>query len=108
MFHDVLHAAEEWGKKQEVSSKKMRTFEQSQKSKKTVASMIESRKDLKPKETKKLGKENENYISIILASLYRVLLHYIILGAYITLNTHVKLDKCSTEVTKDTGVSCVV
>lgn len=53
IFLKTLHSAEEWGKKQEVATKKMRSFEQSQKSKKTVASMIEHRKDLKVKENKK-------------------------------------------------------
>ena len=47
-------AAEEWSKAQARIPKHMRTFEESQKSKKTVASMIE-RKGGDEKENKKKG-----------------------------------------------------
>uniref|UniRef100_A0A1B6F339 SRP54-type proteins GTP-binding domain-containing protein n=1 Tax=Cuerna arida TaxID=1464854 RepID=A0A1B6F339_9HEMI len=50
-YSDVLQAAEQWSKKQARIPKQMRTFEESQKSKKTVASMIERKGD--EKETKK-------------------------------------------------------
>ncbi|KAG8249429.1 signal recognition particle receptor subunit alpha homolog [Homalodisca vitripennis] len=50
-YSDVLQAAEQWSKKQARIPKQMRTFEESQKSKKTVASMIERKGD--EKESKK-------------------------------------------------------
>ncbi|XP_022194745.2 signal recognition particle receptor subunit alpha homolog [Nilaparvata lugens] len=56
-FQSVLLSCEEWGKKQACIPKQMRTFEESQKSKKTVASMIERKGD--EKENKKKGKNNE-------------------------------------------------
>jgi len=59
IFRKVLQSAEEWAKKQENATKRMRSFDQSQKSKKTVASMIESRKDIKTKESKKVEFKQE-------------------------------------------------
>nr|CAD7409872.1 unnamed protein product [Timema poppensis] len=54
-FQSVLAAAEQWGKKQAKIPKQMRTFEDSLKSKKTVASMIERKND--EKENKNTGKK---------------------------------------------------
>lgn len=54
-FQEVLHSAEEYGRALATQQKKMRTFEESLKSKKTVASMIENKKDTKPAPAK--GKE---------------------------------------------------
>jgi signal recognition particle receptor subunit alpha len=48
-----LNSAEQWGKCQSLIPKQMRTFEESLKSKKTVASMIERKND--EKENKKTG-----------------------------------------------------
>ncbi|XP_047099608.1 signal recognition particle receptor subunit alpha homolog isoform X1 [Schistocerca piceifrons] len=53
-YRAVLAAAEQWGKQQAKLPKQMRTFEESQKSKKTVASMIERKGE--EKENKKAGK----------------------------------------------------
>lgn len=52
-FKSVLKASEEWGRLQACIPKQMRKFEDSQKSKKTVASMIERKGD--EKENKKKG-----------------------------------------------------
>lgn len=52
-YSEVLQAAEQWGKKQARIPKQMRTFEESVKSKKTVASMIERKGE--DKENKKKG-----------------------------------------------------
>ncbi|KAH6931136.1 hypothetical protein HPB50_022399 [Hyalomma asiaticum] len=54
-FEEVLRSAEEYGRMLATQQKKMRTFEESLKSKKTVASMIENKKDAKPVASK--GKE---------------------------------------------------
>ncbi|KAI4464108.1 signal recognition particle receptor subunit alpha [Holotrichia oblita] len=48
-FNSVLRASEEWGKTQLKIPKQMRTFDESGKSKKTVASMIEKKSNDKPK-----------------------------------------------------------
>lgn len=53
-FNNILKEAEEWGRKQAAAPKAMKSFEESQKSKKTVASMIERKGD--DKENKKLKK----------------------------------------------------
>ncbi|XP_014289185.1 signal recognition particle receptor subunit alpha homolog [Halyomorpha halys] len=50
-FKEILRACEEWGKTQALIPKHMRSFEESLKSKKTVASMIERKGD--DKENKK-------------------------------------------------------
>jgi len=50
-YSEVLRTAESWGKKQARIPKQMRTYEESDKSKKTVASMIERKGE--EKETKK-------------------------------------------------------
>lgn len=55
-FKVLQLAAEEWSKAQARIPKQMRTFEESQKSKKTVASMIE-RKGGDEKDNKKKGKQ---------------------------------------------------
>ncbi|CAG5120037.1 unnamed protein product, partial [Candidula unifasciata] len=55
-FHSLLKEREEDSRKEQMAGRKMRTFEDSQKSKKTVSSMIENKKDEK-KLTK--GKENK-------------------------------------------------
>lgn len=51
-YDSVLLTAEQWGKHQAKLPKQMRTFDESFKSKKTVASMIERKDD---KENKKQG-----------------------------------------------------
>ncbi|KAJ4431688.1 hypothetical protein ANN_20290 [Periplaneta americana] len=56
-FRAVLNSAEQWGKHQAKIPKQMRTFEESSKSKKTVASMIERKND--EKENKKSGKKKK-------------------------------------------------
>ncbi|XP_069678488.1 signal recognition particle receptor subunit alpha homolog isoform X2 [Periplaneta americana] len=56
-FRAVLNSAEQWGKHQAKIPKQMRTFEESSKSKKTVASMIERKND--EKENKKSVKAVE-------------------------------------------------
>ncbi|KAL1509715.1 hypothetical protein ABEB36_004411 [Hypothenemus hampei] len=48
VFKNVLQRAEEWGKLQAKLPKQMRTFDESAKSKKTVASMIERKGEEKP------------------------------------------------------------
>ncbi|CAG9766601.1 unnamed protein product [Ceutorhynchus assimilis] len=62
-FKAVLQRAEEWGKTQAKLPKQMKTFDESVKSKKTVASMIERKGEEKPiKKEKKKGvvfSENE-------------------------------------------------
>lgn len=52
-YEQILFAAEKWGKSQAKIPKQMRTFDESFKSKKTVASMIERKDD---KENKKQSK----------------------------------------------------
>lgn len=52
-YENVLVAAERWARTQAKIPKQMRTFDESLKSKKTVASMIERRDD---KDNKKQGK----------------------------------------------------
>ncbi|XP_075232372.1 signal recognition particle receptor alpha [Lycorma delicatula] len=56
-FKAVLQSSEEWGRKQARIPKQMRTFEESLKSKKTVASMIERKGE--EKENKKKVKATE-------------------------------------------------
>lgn len=55
-YESILHSAENWGKTQAKIPKQMRTFDESLKSKKTVASMIERKDD---KENKKQGKKKK-------------------------------------------------
>jgi len=52
-FKQVLKLNESQGRKEAHAPKQMKTFDESAKSKKTVASMIENKKDTKVKETKK-------------------------------------------------------
>ncbi|KAL8598050.1 hypothetical protein ACOMHN_062648 [Nucella lapillus] len=56
-FHSLLRLREDESKQEARAPKKMRAFEDSQKSKKTVASMIENKKEEKAKPSK--GKENK-------------------------------------------------
>lgn len=58
-FNSILKAAEEWARKQAAAPRAMKTFEESQKSKKTVASMIERKGD--DKENKKAKKVEGKY-----------------------------------------------
>ncbi|XP_063978197.1 signal recognition particle receptor subunit alpha homolog [Diachasmimorpha longicaudata] len=55
-YQNILVAAEQWGKQQAKIPKQMRTFDESAKSKKTVASMIERKDD---KDDKKSGKNKK-------------------------------------------------
>ncbi|XP_015115363.1 signal recognition particle receptor subunit alpha homolog [Diachasma alloeum] len=55
-YQSILVAAEQWGKQQAKIPKQMRTFDESAKSKKTVASMIERKDD---KDDKKSGKNKK-------------------------------------------------
>ncbi|KAF5282191.1 hypothetical protein FQR65_LT02888 [Abscondita terminalis] len=62
-FNDVLHSVEQWSKVKAKVPKQMKTFEESFKSKKTVASMIERKgeeKNAKPASKKKLVNFVEN------------------------------------------------
>lgn len=52
-YNETLQAAEQWSKLQAKLPKQMRTFEESVKSKKTVASMIERKGEEKPIKSKK-------------------------------------------------------
>lgn len=61
-FNIVLKAAEEWGRKQAAAPRAMKTFEESLKSKKTVASMIERKGD--DKENKKAKKVEGNSFNV--------------------------------------------
>ena len=54
MFSTILKSAEEWGRVQALAPRAMKSFEESQKSKKTVASMIERKGE--DKENKKVKK----------------------------------------------------
>lgn len=58
-FKRILQTSEQWGKSQAKIPKQMRTFEDSLKSKKTVASMIERKGDEKEKKTVKIA-EHKN------------------------------------------------
>lgn len=62
IFDSVLKTAEEWGRIQALAPKQMKSFEESLKSKKTVASMIERKGD--EKETKKVKKVESKLPSI--------------------------------------------
>ncbi|XP_060532432.1 signal recognition particle receptor subunit alpha homolog [Cylas formicarius] len=59
-YKKVLQRAEEWGRVQANIPKQMRTFEESFKSKKTVASMIERKGEEKPTKTTK--KKEVNFV----------------------------------------------
>lgn len=50
-YHFVLEQAEQWSRTQAKVPKQMRTFDESQKSKKTVASMIERKDDKEEKKS---------------------------------------------------------
>lgn len=60
-YNATLRVAEEWGKKQAKVPKQMRSFEESGKSKKTVASMIE-RKGEEKNTTKQQKKKEVNFV----------------------------------------------
>uniref|UniRef100_A0A4D5R9G9 Signal recognition particle receptor subunit alpha n=1 Tax=Scolopendra viridis TaxID=118503 RepID=A0A4D5R9G9_SCOVI len=65
-FSQTLRSAEEGSRREAAAPKKMRTFEESSKSKKTVASMIENRKEVKaekPKEKKNAPKSKAPVIT---------------------------------------------
>jgi len=62
-FKAVLDSAEQWGKHQAKIPKQMRTFEESSKSKKTVASMIERKND--EKESKRSGKNKKKGVNFL-------------------------------------------
>ena len=64
MFDDVLKQAEEWGRKKDLAPRVMKSFEESKKSKKSVASMIERKGD--DKENKKIKKVESNYHPLFL------------------------------------------
>lgn len=55
-YKNVLASAEKWGKQQAAIPKQMRTFEESLKSKKTVASMIERKDDKDNNKKQQQGK----------------------------------------------------
>lgn len=59
-YNATLQSAENWGKQQAKAPKAMRTFEESTKSKKTVASMIERKGD--EKNIKKEKKKEVNFV----------------------------------------------
>lgn len=63
-YHELLKQAEEWSKVQACIPKQMRTFEESSKSKKTIASMIvnKNKKEEKGAPTKKKGKQPETKV----------------------------------------------
>ena len=65
MFNSILKSAEDWGRSQAAAPKMMKSFEESQKSKKTVASMIERKGD--DKENKKV-KKVESMLSVSIYS----------------------------------------
>lgn len=58
-FNATLQAAEQWAKNQAKAPKNMRSFEQSNKSKKTVASMIERKGDEKKQKKKEVNFSEE-------------------------------------------------
>lgn len=60
-FKSVLQRSEAWGKSQSKLPKQMRTFDESDKSKKTVSSMIERKGEEKP--TKKDKRKEVNFAS---------------------------------------------
>ncbi|CAG9858623.1 unnamed protein product [Phyllotreta striolata] len=59
-YNSTLRAAEEWSKDQLKQPKQMRTFDESQKSKKTVSSMIERKGEEKPQ--KPIKKKEVNFL----------------------------------------------
>lgn len=59
-YNSTLQSAEQWGKQQAKAPKSMRTFEESSKSKKTVASMIERKGE--EKNVKKEKKKEVNFV----------------------------------------------
>ena len=79
-FQATLQEAEEWGRRVALAPKVMKTFEESQKSKKTIASMIIERKghdankeNVKdPKKIKKVESESATEISHYLGFFFRL------------------------------------
>ncbi|CAH1174253.1 unnamed protein product [Phaedon cochleariae] len=67
-YNDTLRAAEEWSKNQAKQPKQMRSFEDSFKSKKTVASMITRKGEEKPVKTAKKKEVNFADDDVMLAS----------------------------------------
>ncbi|XP_074653176.1 signal recognition particle receptor subunit alpha-like [Tubulanus polymorphus] len=66
VFHEYLRMSEEASRVQAKKPKEMKTFEQSKKSKKTVASMIENKKD-EPTNNKKKGKKDKQAKNVTIA-----------------------------------------
>lgn len=68
-YHRVLEAAEQWGKLQQKIPKQMRSYEESAKSKKTVASMIERKGEEKnqgvpPRKSVKIVEQEKENINL--------------------------------------------
>ena len=61
-FQEVLKTAEEWGKKQALAPRQMKSFEESQKSKKTVSSMIERKGENKENKNNKVKKVESKFL----------------------------------------------
>lgn len=62
VYNATLQAAEKWSQMQAKMPKQMRTFDESVKSKKTVASMIEKKGEEKDKGGKQTKKKEVNFI----------------------------------------------
>lgn len=75
-FNSVLRASEEWGKTQLKIPKQMRTFDESVKSKKTVASMIEKKTDEKP--TKEVKKKEVAFAQGKVAQVFKLISNFVI------------------------------
>lgn len=73
-FHSILQAAEEWGRQTSMAPRAMKSYEESQKSKKTVASMIERRGD--DKESTKKNKKVESKIPVSLLKCLISIFHF--------------------------------
>ncbi|GBN55502.1 Signal recognition particle receptor subunit alpha [Araneus ventricosus] len=63
-FHKILKKCEDFGRKIAEQPKKMRTFDESLKSKKTVASMIENKNDPKPKAKEAAKNSDDDYTEL--------------------------------------------
>lgn len=68
-YNVTLQSAEHWGKQQAKAPKAMRTFEESTKSKKTVASMIERKWEEKSVKKEKEKKKEVNFVEEGIAAL---------------------------------------
>uniref|UniRef100_A0A646QGR7 SigRec-a n=1 Tax=Hemiscolopendra marginata TaxID=943146 RepID=A0A646QGR7_9MYRI len=65
-FNQILRSSEEGSRREASAPKKMRTFEESLKSKKTVASMIENRKEVKAEKPKEKKNAQKNKAPVII------------------------------------------